>query len=245
MVDQMFSKGHGEHASVNTIDRNDTTAADGDSLAPTVSAFRSMSEPRLSKFAAILSEPIVDLLALKELAWSGIPPSVRPTCWRLLLGYSPPNRERRDAVLDRKRREYRELIPEYYDSAVDGTYRSTEEESALRQVSLDVPRTAPGVPFFHQKRIQKCLERILYIWGVRHPASGYVQGINDLATPFLAVFVGERVGQHAGTRMEHWDLDAVEDTEVRLRVLLVDVACHDSSSILFRLKVASTLKELL
>ena len=53
---------------------------------------------------------------------------------------------------------------------------------------MDVPRTAPGVPFFHQERIQKSLERILFIWGMRHPASGYVQGINDVATPFLAVF---------------------------------------------------------
>jgi hypothetical protein len=25
----------------------------------------------------------------------------------------------------------------------------------------------------------------------RHPASGYVQGSNDLVTPFLAVFLGE------------------------------------------------------
>jgi hypothetical protein len=30
--------------------------------------------------------------------------------------------------------------------------------------------------------------RILYVWHVRHPASGYVQGINDLLTPFLAAF---------------------------------------------------------
>ena len=26
---------------------------------------------------------------------------------------------------------------------------------------------------------------------IRHPASGYVQGINDLATPFLVVFLSE------------------------------------------------------
>lgn len=46
---------------------------------------------------------------------------------------------------------------------------------ALRQVVVDVPRTAPGVAFVHEPVIQKCLERLLYIWGVRHPASGYVQ----------------------------------------------------------------------
>jgi hypothetical protein len=37
----------------------------------------------------------VDLEKLRELAWSGIPPQLRPMCWRLLLGYLPPNSERR------------------------------------------------------------------------------------------------------------------------------------------------------
>ncbi len=32
---------------------------------------------------------------------------------------------------------------------------------------VDVPRTAPEVAFFHQAPVQKSLERILYIWGVR------------------------------------------------------------------------------
>ena len=34
-------------------------------------------------------------------------------------------------------------------------------------------------------------ERVLYIWAIRHPASGYVQGINDLITPFFVVFLTE------------------------------------------------------
>jgi len=32
---------------------------------------------------------------------------------------------------------------------------------------VDVPRTAPDVPFFAQPAIQKSLERILYLWGIR------------------------------------------------------------------------------
>lgn len=35
------------------------------------------------------------------------------------------------------------------------------------QVSVDVPRTAPNVPFFHEVLVQKSLERLLYIWGIR------------------------------------------------------------------------------
>ena len=60
------------------------------------------------------------------------------------------------------------------------------------QVSVDVPRTAPDVSFFQQEAMQTALRRLLYIWGVRHPASGYVQGVNDLVTPFLAVFLSEQ-----------------------------------------------------
>lgn len=38
------------------------------------------------------------------------------------------------------------------------------------------------------------MERVLYTWAIRHPASGYVQGINDLLTPFLVVFLSAYVG---------------------------------------------------
>jgi hypothetical protein len=53
-----------------------------------------------------LPHPQIDLDQLRELAWSGIPPELRPLCWRLLLGYLPPNRSRQAAALARKRREY-------------------------------------------------------------------------------------------------------------------------------------------
>jgi len=39
----------------------------------------------------------------------------------------------------------------------------------------------------------QCLERVLYVWTIRHPASGYVQGINDLVTPFFTVFLSQYV----------------------------------------------------
>jgi len=40
---------------------------------------------------------------------------------------------------------------------------------------------------------QEMFERILYIWAMRHPASGYVQGINDLVTPFFVVFLQDLI----------------------------------------------------
>lgn len=53
-----------------------------------------------------------------------------------------------------------------------------------------------GIPLVLQQREGKpgsfqIFERILYIWAIRHPACGYVQGINDLVTPFFVVFLSD------------------------------------------------------
>jgi hypothetical protein len=74
----------------------------------------------------------VDLDALRELAWSGIPPELRPVTWRLLLGYLPPARSRQAAVLARKRREYADMVPQHY--SIANSERSEDEIGALRQV---------------------------------------------------------------------------------------------------------------
>lgn len=42
--------------------------------------------------------------------------------------------------------------------------------------------------------INQILERILYIWSIRHPGSGYVQGMNDLLVPFFTVFLTPHIG---------------------------------------------------
>ncbi len=47
------------------------------------------------------------------------------------------------------------------------------------------------MPIFQQTVVQELFERILFIWAIRHPASGYVQGINDLVTPFFVVSLSE------------------------------------------------------
>lgn len=64
------------------------------------------------------------------------------------------------------------------------------DEAIWHQISIDVPRTNPHIELYSYEATQRSLERILYVWAVRHPASGYVQGINDLVTPFWQVFLG-------------------------------------------------------
>lgn len=52
-------------------------------------------------------------------------------------------------------------------------------------------RTQPDVKLFSSPQIQIMMIRILFTWSMRHPASGYVQGINDLAAPLILVFLTE------------------------------------------------------
>ena len=39
----------------------------------------------------------------------------------------------------------------------------------------------------------------MFTWALRHPASGYVQGINDLVTPFFVVFLSEYINSTIDT----------------------------------------------
>ncbi|RWR96780.1 Rab-GTPase-TBC domain-containing protein [Cinnamomum micranthum f. kanehirae] len=177
------------------VTNSDNTSED---FQKSVSGARSTDSARIAKYTKELSGQAVRLETLRELAWSGVPPYLRPTVWRLLLGYAPPNSDRREGVLKRKRIEYVDCVSQYYD--IPDTERSDDEINMLRQIAVDCPRTVPDVTFFQQVEVQKSLERILYTWAIRHPASGYVQGINDLVTPFLIVFLSE----HFEGSMENW-----------------------------------------
>ena len=39
------------------------------------------------------------------------------------------------------------------------------------------------------------LSRLLYIYSILHPASGYVQGMTDLVIPFLSAFLHPHFGK--------------------------------------------------
>eukprot|EP01138_Halocafeteria_seosinensis_P008067 gb/GECG01008243.1/.p1 GENE.gb/GECG01008243.1/~~gb/GECG01008243.1/.p1 ORF type:complete len:400 (+),score=55.71 gb/GECG01008243.1/:1-1200(+) len=162
----------GSKKSTNTKYKDDTTIK-SDSI-------------RYKRFQEALKANPVDLEHLKKLAWNGVPPEFRPKVWQLLLGYHPVRSDRAARTIDRKRKEYWQCVNQYM---VDGEPQMDLDTSQIRSVLMDIPRTAPGIPIMHTEKLQKCLERILYIWARRHPASGYVQGINDLASAFFVVFL--------------------------------------------------------
>jgi len=141
------------------------------------------------QFEKVMSADVVNLEELRKLSWNGIPNSFRAMSWKILLGYVPTNASRRAASIQRRRAEYQDAILQHYD--IPDETRTSQEQEVLRQVLVDVPRTAPEVPLFRNDRIRQSLSRLLYIWAMRHPASSYVQGINDLATPLLIVFLSD------------------------------------------------------
>ncbi|RPB16559.1 RabGAP/TBC [Morchella conica CCBAS932] len=139
---------------------------------------------RINKFKRILQSSTVDLNELREISWNGIPDELRPMAWQMLLGYLPANSDRRINTLERKRKEFIDGVKQAFVRGTAGL-----DQTIWHQISIDVPRTNPHIPLYGFETTQRSLERILYVWAIRHPASGYVQGINDLVTPFFQVFL--------------------------------------------------------
>ncbi|XP_039917787.1 TBC1 domain family member 22A isoform X1 [Hirundo rustica] len=157
---------------------------------------------RLDKFKQLLAGPNTDLDELRKLSWSGIPKRVRPIAWKLLSGYLPANVDRRESTLQRKRKEYFAFVEQYYDSRNDENHQDT-----YRQIHIDIPRMSPEVLRL-QPKVTEIFERILFIWAIRHPASGYVQGINDLVTPFFVVFICEYIEEE---EVENFDVSSLPE----------------------------------
>lgn len=158
---------------------------------------------RINKFKKILQATTIPITELRSASWNGIPSELRPMTWMLLLGYLPTSSERRVSTLERKRKEYLDGVQQAFQRGGVGSSNTAGTSSSLstpgkgrgldeqvwHQISIDVPRTNPHLELYQYEATQRSLERILYLWAVRHPASGYVQGINDLVTPFWEVFL--------------------------------------------------------
>lgn len=169
------------------------------------------------KFKQVMTtDSSIDIADLRKLSWNGIPPEMRAMLWQLLLGYLPTNKARQALTLKRKRDEYVEgfnLITVDFDESSsypqigsEITNLATNKDKALdHQIKIDVKRTNPTQKFYSLEPVQRSLRKILYLWAVRHPASGYVQGINDLATPFFQIFVMNYIWQLQRQKLREQD----------------------------------------
>ncbi|KAI0566652.1 Rab-GTPase-TBC [Gracilaria domingensis] len=194
-----------------------------------VSSSSSSSVSSSEKLKQLLAEPTMNIEAVRKLAWAGLVNDMRAPIWKALLGYVPTNLSRRKDTLRRKRREYQEAVSQHYDPLLhprehptvpnSNTYNraGNQEDVTMRQISVDIPRTCPGQALFHVPEVQQALKRILYVWATRHPASGYVQGMNDLVTPFLYVFLSEYAkGATDTVLLQVSDLSGLDDPEEAL-----------------------------
>ncbi|OLL22105.1 GTPase-activating protein gyp1 [Neolecta irregularis DAH-3] len=179
---------------------------------------------RADRFSRLLKAPTVDLQALRALAWSGVPPELRPVVWPVLLGHAPTETAKRTSTLAARRQEYYAGIAQ--------ALRGGCDSAVWHQIHIDVLRTHPTIALYQKETTKRALERILYLWAIRHPESGYVQGINDLATPFFQVFLSAYTND---ADVQHFDpaglpkgiIDVVEaDTFWCLSSLLATLSDH-------------------
>ena len=149
-------------------------------------------QKKSQKIEKIINQQFINITELKNLCWQGIPFSnnnLRAECWKFLLGFYPLNSELKKNAVQRKKDEYSEMCRIYSNALSNPDSEMNEQElKTYRQIQKDVPRTMPEYPMFQNEKIKFMLTRILYIWSMRHPASGYVQGFNDLCVPFFIVF---------------------------------------------------------
>ncbi|XP_051784597.1 LOW QUALITY PROTEIN: TBC1 domain family member 22A [Erpetoichthys calabaricus] len=139
---------------------------------------------RLEKFTQLLAGPNTDTEELRKLSWSGIPRQVRAITWKILsIHIDIPRMNPESLILQPK----------------------------VTEIHIDIPRTNPLIPLFQQASVQEIFERILFIWAIRHPASGYVQGINDLVTPFFVVYVFEYIEEE----VENFDVSSLPEEALR------------------------------
>lgn len=97
---------------------------------------------------------------------------------------------------ERRRQQYWSLVktllpPDHDDhSGVHSPSLLEDNAQQLRQIRTDLARTRPDgfEKIFSNKKIEDSLSRILLLYALRSPASGYVQGINDILVIFYLVF---------------------------------------------------------
>lgn len=164
-----------------------------------------MHDPKVAKLKKLLHEDeSTDLNELRKITWSGITDEERPLAWKLLLGCTPVLRSKRASAGQNKKIEYQKMVSQYY-------YNKQDNDDIYRQIHIDIPRMQPLISIFQQPIVQGIFERILYIWSIRHPASGYVQGMNDLVTPFFVTYLSEFVPGHSFVDVEKFDVSTLSD----------------------------------
>lgn len=158
--------------------------------APILSPKQRAKEKNERLFTKALEQPIIDIDKIRESAWMGIPGKLRPTVWRLFLDYEPISRDSSASTLKHKRKDYFDCLDRLYGKNQQALWTSSQK-STIHQIDIDLPRTPNKL--LKDPRVTLLFQHILFVWAVRHPASGYVQGMNDILLPFFIVFLSSYI----------------------------------------------------
>lgn len=153
----------------------------------------------------------------------------RSEVWQLLLGYRPLAKERCRESLAKKRQEYFALRRSFYDdspavaaaSAASPGSQGAESSSSLatsngggndadakllaqlrkdlRRTSLNCSDSSPAKSLVKDPRLQVLMERVLFVWAVRQPAIGYVQGFDDMLLVLVVVTLADKAATNGRT----------------------------------------------
>ncbi|KAH3767024.1 TBC1 domain family member 22A [Pelomyxa schiedti] len=138
-----------------------------------------------------LMKPECDLVTLQNLLTQGVPCLLRARVWQLLLGYIPPKNSRVPYPTP-KPADYIRLVETVYSPIEACGDRGKDPLCVmLQQIKLDVLRTHPTGLYniFNIRSIQLALERILFLWAATNSKISYFQGLNEIPTMFIAVFL--------------------------------------------------------
>jgi hypothetical protein len=118
----------------------------------------------------------------------GIPKRSRAVVWQLMLGYIPTRASERGKALRESRIRYYDYFDKYLSDKVPLT---KQDRTMYNLVLVDAPRTHPDGyhALFSKPSVQASLERVLYLWARNHPETSYYQGLNDLASIIMVVFL--------------------------------------------------------
>ncbi|KAH0795651.1 TBC domain containing protein [Histomonas meleagridis] len=135
-----------------------------------------------------LSSQIVDVEIMRKIAWSGIPRQYRPRAWRIFLDYEPIISDQSFSTLQHKRKDYFDCLNRFFDPQQQILWTSSQRD-ILSQILRDLPRMQS--PLLRNEKVSTIFQHVLFTYAVRHPASGYVQGMNDVLFPFFIVFLSQ------------------------------------------------------
>mmetsp|Transcript_17998 Transcript_17998/g.34382 ORF Transcript_17998/g.34382 Transcript_17998/m.34382 type:complete len:450 (+) Transcript_17998:296-1645(+) len=162
--------------------------------------------------------------ALKIIAKGGMDPRIRSKLWPLLLNVYPPSASTAHQSEVRKRtlRRYWHVQRRFLTDdgpAADYEQRGATEtwQQTAQRISTDVVRTSPESDFYageHRVARLAMLKRMLLAYAFIDPATGYCQGMSDLASAFLQMKMSEphlRGVQHSARLSSRMIIEAAED----------------------------------